>query len=502
MFPSSMLQRESTTSVAQRAPLPAIGIERAARIAGIAIWALLAAAALALALVFSTQPQYDSMYSLLWGREIADGQLPGFETYRGPTPHPLLLAVSVLLGPLGDTGGRIVVALCCLSVVALAIAAFRLGRVAAGVLGGALAAGLIATRLNLWLLASIGFLDVPYLALVGWAAALEAERPRRGGAVWVLLALAGLLRPEAWILAAIYALWIGWPGGLGGLVRAGANAAVAPALWMAVDLVVTGAPLFSLQHTDALALELQRERPLTEIPGLALGLLEEIVKLPVLLAAAGGGLAAVALRRRELAVPAVLVAATCGTYAIIATGGLPSVYRYLLNAGTGLVVLAAFGLAGWTQLPRSSPWRLCWAVPAIALLVAGGAWTAAKTNPGKARIVLQDRVDLRRDLRAALTSPAALDARRCGPISVPNHKLIPEVRSILSLPDGAVIARSQRSRAPQRTGLALVIDRRIERLPALDIYEVPHDGGAILQVPPPGFRLLGGNRSFAAYGAC
>jgi hypothetical protein len=497
-----MLQRAGTTSVVRRAAWPAIGVERGARLAGIAAWVALAAGALALALVFPTQPQYDSMYSLLWGREIAEGHLPGFETYRGPTQHPLLLAVSVLLGPLGETGGRILVAVCTLSVVALAMAAFRLGRVAAGVLGGVLAAALIATRLNLWLLGSIGFLDVPYIALVGWAAALEAERPRRGGAVWVLLALAGLLRPEAWVLAGLYALWIGWPDGLSGLVRAGAKAAVAPALWMAVDLAVTGAPLFSLQHTDALALELQRERPLTELPSLALHLLVEIVKLPVLLAAIAGGAAALALRRRELGVPAVLIAATFATYVIIATGGLPNVYRYLLNAGTGVVVLAAFGLAGWTQLRRDSPWRLRWAVPAIALLLAGAAWTAAKTSPAKARIVLEDRVELRDDLRAVLTSPAALAARRCGPISVPNHKLIPEVRSVLGLPDGAVIARSQRSREPQRTGLALVIDRRIERLPALDIYEVPRDGGALLQVPPAGFRLLGGNRSFAAYGAC
>ena len=497
-----MLQRVETSLTGPRAARPAIGGDRTVRVAGLAAWVLLAAGALALALVYPTQPQYDSMYSLLWGQEIADGKLPGFETYRGPTQHPLLLAVSVLLGPLGDTGGRILVAICTLSVVALAMAAFRLGRVAAGVLGGVLAAILIATRLNLWLLASIGFLDVPYIALVGWAAALEAERPRRGGPVWVLLALAGLLRPEAWILAGLYALWVGWPDGLSGLLRAGARAAVAPAIWMSVDLVVTGAPLFSLQHTDALALELERERPVTELPGIALNLLEEVVKLPVLIAAAGGGAAALALRRRELAVPLALVVITVCTYALIAVNGLPNVYRYLLNAGTGLVVFAAFGLAGWTLLRRDSPWRLRWAVPAVALLFAGAAWSAANTSPAKARAVLQDRVDIREDLRAALTSPAARRARRCGPISVPNHKLVPDVRSVLGLPDGAVVARSQRARAPQRRGLALVIDRRLERLPALDIYEVPGDGGEILQAPPPGFQLLGGNRAFAVYGAC
>ena len=40
-----------------------------------------------------------------------------------------------------------------------------------------------------------------------WAAALEAERPRRGTVVFVLLACAGLMRPEAWLLSGLYWLW-------------------------------------------------------------------------------------------------------------------------------------------------------------------------------------------------------------------------------------------------------------------------------------------------------
>ena len=482
--------------------LPRARQATAARLAGPALWGLLALGAVALAAAYPTQPQYDSLYSLLWGREIAGGALPGFEAYRAPTQHPLLLAVSVVLGPLGDLGGRVLVGLCSLSVVALAMAAFRLGRTAAGVVCGVLAAALVLSRLNLWLLASIGFLDLPYVALVGWAAALEAERPRRGGAVWVLLALAGLLRPEAWLLAGAYAVWTGWPSGVRGVARAGALAAVAPLLWAAVDLVVTGSPVFSLTHTDALALELQRERPLSELPVLFVRLLEEVVKLPVLLAGLAGAAVAVRLRRRELAVPAALVVLTCLTYLVIATGGLPNVYRYLLNAGTGLVVLAAFAFTGWTLLPAASAWRLRWAAPALAALAAGAGWTALNTSPQRADRVLSNRVAQREDLREALTLPAAQRVRRCGPITVPNHKLVPEVRSLLGLPDGAVLARSDRSRPVQRTGLALILDRRIERLPRFDVFEVPRDDGERLQMPSPGFALLGGNRRFAIYGAC
>ena len=44
-----------------------------------------------------------------------------------------------------------------------------------------------------------------------WAIALEVERPRRGLPVLGLLAAAGLLRPDAWVLSGAYWLWCTWP---------------------------------------------------------------------------------------------------------------------------------------------------------------------------------------------------------------------------------------------------------------------------------------------------
>ena len=60
------------------------------------------------------------------------------------------------------------------------------------------------------LYAARAYVDVPFLALVLWAAALEARAPRRGLPVMATLAVAGLLRPEAWVLAGAYWLWCGW----------------------------------------------------------------------------------------------------------------------------------------------------------------------------------------------------------------------------------------------------------------------------------------------------
>ncbi len=65
---------------------------------------LVVAGAFAVFLAFPTYPAYDSLYSLLWAEEVLGGQLPGFDAYRAPTEHPLLLPVGLVLAPFGDAG--------------------------------------------------------------------------------------------------------------------------------------------------------------------------------------------------------------------------------------------------------------------------------------------------------------------------------------------------------------------------------------------------------------
>ena len=59
-----------------------------------------------------------------------------------------------------------------------------------------------------WDQALLAYQDIPFAALVIGAVLLEAQRSRRGVPVLALLALAGLLRPEAWLLAGVYWLWL------------------------------------------------------------------------------------------------------------------------------------------------------------------------------------------------------------------------------------------------------------------------------------------------------
>src|SRR3712207_8404766 len=61
--------------------------------------------------------------------------------------------------------------------------------IAATPLVGAVAAALLLTRFDYPFLAARGYIDIPYMALVVWAATLEATHRRRGLPVLILLSL-------------------------------------------------------------------------------------------------------------------------------------------------------------------------------------------------------------------------------------------------------------------------------------------------------------------------
>jgi hypothetical protein len=318
--------------------------------------------------------------------------------------------------------------------------------------------------------------------------------------VWWLLALAGLLRPEAWLLAGLYGLWLG-RGGLASRAKALLPAFAAPALWATLDFVVTGNPLFSMQHTDALAAELQREIPLERVPYMTLFLLTEILKWPLIFLAAAGAVLAVRARARPLAVPAAVAVVTVATYLVIATGGLATVYRYLLLTGLGGVLLAAFALSGWARLDRGSRWRAPWIAAAAAAVAIGGVYTATHFSLGGLVEQLRERTAIRTEMTRLLHEPAVAAARACGTITVPNHKLLPEIRWALALPEGAVRARSDRTLNASTPGLALVVRAPYDERPALNVYEVPADGTAIAAAPA-GHTRLASTRRFEAWGRC
>jgi hypothetical protein len=480
------------------APPVAPARRRGARLAALP-WPALALGVLALAtligfLVYPTYPNYDSYYSLLWGREVLHGHKPSFDVYRAPTEHPLAIAFGALLSLLGRHGDRVMVFCTEASFVVLCAGVYRLARTAFTPLVGLAAAGILCTRFDFPFLAARAYIDIPYLAFVVWAAALELQRPRRGNAVWVLLACAGLLRPEAWILIGLYFLWM-CSGELGPghdprerlvrWARYATWAAVGPVVWVAVDYAVTGHPLFSLQHTSGLAEELGRTKGLSQVPSAMKRFFYSLAKAPVLYAAGAGFVVALWFAPRRVLMPAALWLIGTGTFVLVGVAGLSVIDRYLLVPALMVMVFAAVALAGWTMLREGLLVRRLWAVASALIIVYGVVFTATRVNFSQFDNELTLRGQSHRSLVRLLDEPKVRAARRCGPLSTPSHKLVPESRWVLDAPAGGVLARADPgagARTAHGTALFVVNRAALLRQALVEKSDDVNDN-----IPQPGF---------------
>lgn len=468
----------------------------------LAVVALVLIAVLVWALV-PTYPNYDAYYHLVWGRELLDGMKPTLEAYQAPTEHPLYLALSaVLAGIAGPGADRALVLIAALSLVALVWAVFRLGRAVFGTWPGLVAALLTGSSFALLLYAARAYVDVPFLAAVLWAGVLEAERPRRGTPVMALLAVAGLLRPEAWILAGAYWLWMAWPADADsgrrnprlGLL---ALAAVGPAGWALTDFWATGDPLFSLHATSDLAEELGRERGIANVPGAFVSFLADALRPPVVLAAlAGLGLAAWRREGRSIHVPLALLGA--GTLALAASGvaGLSILPRYLTVPAVALTLYAGYAIAGWAALPAADRVRRRWALGVAVLALLGAGFVVARL-PVVDRFASELRFirGTHDDLVSILAEPAVRRARACGPVTLPNYRLVPDTRWILDAPRREVGARSARRR-PYGVALFFTDAKMLRR------FGFAQGASTLANVPDPGYVPVARNGRYAAYARC
>ncbi len=479
-------------------------------------WAVLAFAAMcALALVgyfaFPTYPTYDSFYALLWGRDVLHLHMPDFKVYRGPTEHPLAIAFGAFCSIFGQGGARLMVFGSIASFVALVAGVYRMGRLCFGPVVGALAGLLVLSRFFVENLAAQGYLDISYVALVVWAAALEIERPRRGPLVFLLLAAAGLLRPDAWLLSGIYWLWCAWPADKPTRLRYFGLAAIAPVVWIGVDAVVTGNPLYSLHSTSGLAAELGRTEKFSEVLSSTWSYAVRIDKLPVVLGSLAGALLAIWLAPRRVLVLLVLLASLLFVFVAEGAAGASVVDRYMIGASVVMLVFCALAIGGWSMLEPGSGLRRAWMVGAALLVLYGGVSAARTLSLSSLRTTLADHEDFHEGLVAALHSPAVkAQLKRCPLLSLPNNKLIPDARWILnSTGQREIVARSQASSDALKGADAL--KRRIQAGSVavyplgeavfveaiVDLGDDPRD-----QVPLKGFHRIYTSRYYAVYGNC
>ena len=434
----------------QRAALAALAL------AAVAAWALV-----------PTYPDYDAYHHLVWGRDLLRGVTPGFEDAFAPTPHPLYLALGALLSLAGDDGDRLLVLVTVLSLVALIGGAYALARALFGSAVAAAGALFVGSSFAFLLYAVRAFVDVPFLALVVWAAALEVARPRRGLVPLTLLAAAGLLRPEAWVLAGLYWLWC-LPGrelrARAGLL---ALALAAPLLWCLVDLAVTGDPLFSLTNTQALSDALDRERGLANVPSAFVTYLADLARAPVALAGVAG--LALALRRfgwRRMVVPLALLGAGALTFVALGVAGLSLIPRYLTVPAVVLCLLAGYAVLGFRTL-EPGPARERWRRASLAALALGVAFLVVKASSFTAlRSELRFIERTHDELGGLLAEPRVRDGLPCGALTFPTYRLVPDARWLLDADARAVRTRAgphASVRSPGAVAVYIAGDAKFER---------------------------------------
>jgi len=375
---------------------------------------------------------------------------------------------------------------------------YRLGQIAFTPLVGAIAALLLLSRFDFAFLAARGYIDIPYMAMVVWAAALEARTPRRGAPVLLLLALAGLLRPEAWVLAALYWCWLAVKATWRHRLVYALLAAIGPVLWALTDFAVTGDPLFSLHYTSTSAEELGRNLPLSELPSAMPEFFANLIKLPVLIASVAGLAIGILAAPRRAAAPLALFVAGVVTFVLIGIAGASAIERYLAIAAVALLVFAAVAFGGFTLL---EPGRLrrAWMVLSIAVIVFGAGYTATRLNLARFDAELSFRGAAHDDLRKVLADPRVRMGLKCGPLTAPNHKLIPDIRWIADLPYEKVRARADPKFKMPRKGVAIYANSRF----GMFRQALSSDSDSILiQVPRPGFERVKVTRFYAAYVSC
>jgi hypothetical protein len=326
-------------------------------------------------LIPSGAPNYDTLYALLWGNELAHGEGPDYGV-QPPTPHPLGDAWGVIVAPLGAVGASTATTVVAyLALAATAYLVYRLGALWFDRPIGVVAALIVLTRAPFLSNGLRAFVDLPYIAMVLAALLIETRRPRAGWPVLVLLAFAGLLRPEAWLFSAVYLAYLLFErdpdpgprklrlrGDLKGWARArlAALAAAAPTIWACFDLITAGSPVYSFTATRSTVDSLGRHTGPVELIVYSPHQLVQAMGWAGLIASGVGIVLAVSLLRKRARIGFTAAVIAGVAFAVLACAGLAIISRYMMLGSALLCVFCATALLGWRLLPPSDSWRRRW----------------------------------------------------------------------------------------------------------------------------------------------
>ncbi len=514
--------------------------------------AWVAAVAALLLLIFPLGfPNYDTIYALVWGRELAHGMSPDYGAALPPTPHPLADLLGLVTTPLGDgaIGATMVIAYVSLGLIGYLV--YRLGSLWFDRPIGAVAAIFVLTRAPYLSNGLRAYVDLPYVALVLGALVIETRRPRAGWPVLALLALAGLLRPEAWLFSLAYLAYLlldlnqlrkghqiglrrqtehGREGegktpeeGVGvpleradtqkrGLIRPRfvrargtptpstailiALTFAAPLLWALFDWATAGSPTYSFTGTRETVDTLARHTGPVDLVLYGPRALGEVMQWPGMVGALGGIVLGVAFLRRRSALGITAGVLALGAFALLAGAGLAIIARYTMLAGAVLAVFVALGLLGWRLLERGHPWRVPWQAFAALVALMFVVWT-----PNQHDLLSRVDTDLTNqgEIESDLSDLAESDAFEplCLPISVPNHRAVPRLAFDLEVRPSRTVSSSEQLQ-PRRGYFLDPASPFVIHNFILD----PNDPSRFTTRVPPGFHRVARNESWVLYRRC
>lgn len=444
-------------------------------------------------------PNYDTIYALVWGRELAHGASPDYGAALPPTPHPLADLLGLVTTPLGDGAITVTMIVAYVSLALVGYLVYRLGSLWFDRPIGAVAAAIVLTRAPFLSNGLRAYIDVPYLALVLGALAIESKRPRAGWPVLTLLALAGLLRPEAWLFSVAYWLWLAWPRDRSQweLAWLALLALAAPILWALFDGITTGNFLYSLTGTQETVETLKRHTGPVDLVLWGPRALGEVMQWPGMVGAAGGIVLAFAFLRKRSMLGLVAVVLALGAFALLAAAGLAIIARYTMLGGAILAIFVAVGLLGWRLLDADHPWRRRWQVFAGVVVLMFVLWLPNQWDlDSTVHSDLSDQGTIERDL-SDLADSGAFTKPLCGPIAVPNHRAVPRLAFNLDIKPTDVVSASEEG-VPRRGYFLEPANSFVIHNFILD----PNDPTRFKLSVPHGFERVAANDSWILYRRC
>jgi hypothetical protein len=464
-------------------------------------------------------PNYDTIYALVWGRELAHGESPDYGAALPPTPHPLTDLIGLVTSPFGEAPITVTMVIAYLSLGLIAFFVYRLGEIWFDRPIGAVAALFVLTRAPFLSNGLRAYIDLPYIALCLGALLVEAKRPRTGWPVLALLVPAGLLRPEAWGFAIVYWLYLAFElrrergGGLFAaagwevdwrrerssreLLWLAVLALLGPVLWILFDAITTGDPMYSLTGTQATVETLERKTGPADLILYGPRALGEVMQWPGMVGGLGGVVLGFAFLRRRSALGIAAVVLALLAFALLACAGLAIIARYTMLASALLAIFVAVALLGWRLLEPGHPWRRRWQLFAALVLLMFVIWLPNQWNlDSKVDTDLTNQAKIESDL-TDLVDAGAFEPL-CGPIAVPNHRAVPRLAFGLDVKPTEIISASEEG-VPKRGYFVAPASAFVIHNFILD----PNDKTRFSLKPAPGFdEEVAHNDSWRVYRHC